>query len=36
MTQRKKDDVRTAILEAAFRQFSERSYTETTIAQIAR
>ena len=36
MTQRKKDDVRTAILEAAFRQFSERSYTETTIPQIAR
>lgn len=36
MTQRKKDDVRTAILEAAFRQFSERSYTETTLPQIAR
>jgi AcrR family transcriptional regulator len=36
MTQRKKDDVRAAILEAAFRQFSERSYTETSIPQIAR
>lgn len=36
MAQRKKDGVRSAILEAAFRQFSERGYTETTIPQIAR
>lgn len=36
MAQRKKDGVRSAILEAAFRQFSERGYTDTTIPQIAR
>lgn len=36
MTQSKKADVRAAILEAAFRLFSERGYSETTLPQIAR
>lgn len=36
MVQRKKEGVRDAILDAAFRQFSERGYTETSIPAIAR
>ena len=36
MVQRKKEGVRDAILEAAFRLFSEQGYTETSIPAIAR
>jgi AcrR family transcriptional regulator len=36
MAQRKKDEVRTAILEAAFDLFAERGYSETSIPLIAR
>jgi AcrR family transcriptional regulator len=36
MAQTKKEDVRDSILEAAFRQFSERGYVETSIPAIAR
>lgn len=36
MVQRKKDGVRDAILEAAFRLFSEQGYNETSIPAIAR
>jgi AcrR family transcriptional regulator len=36
MVQRKKDDVRKAILDAAFRLFSTQGYSTTTIPQIAR
>jgi AcrR family transcriptional regulator len=36
MAQRKKDEVRTAILEAAFTLFTERGYSETSIPVIAR
>ena len=36
MVQRKKEGVRDAILEAAFRLFSERGYSETSIPAIAR
>ena len=36
MAQTKKEDVRDAILEAAFRQFSERGYVDTSIPAIAR
>ena len=36
MVQRKKDDVRKAILDAAFRLFSTQGYSATTIPQIAR
>lgn len=36
MSQRKKDGVRDAILLAAFRLFSERGYSETSIPAIAR
>ncbi len=36
MAQTKKDAVRKAILEAAFRQFSARGYSETSIPAIAR
>ncbi len=36
MVQRKKEGVRDAILEAAFRLFSEQGYSETTIPGIAR
>lgn len=35
MPQTKKDGVREAILDAAFRRFSERGYSETTIPAIA-
>jgi AcrR family transcriptional regulator len=36
MVQRKKEDVRDAILNAAFDLFSERGYSETSIPRIAR
>jgi AcrR family transcriptional regulator len=36
MVQRKKDDVRKAILDAAFQLFSTQGYSATTIPQIAR
>jgi AcrR family transcriptional regulator len=36
MSQRKKDDVRDAILEAAFRLFRDQGYSETSIPVIAR
>ncbi|WP_076998112.1 TetR/AcrR family transcriptional regulator [Variovorax sp. KK3] len=36
MSQRKKEDVRTAILDAAFRLFSEQGYIDTSIPAIAR
>ena len=36
MAQRKKDEVRTAILEAAFALFSEQGYSKTSIPVIAR
>lgn len=36
MVQRKKDDVRKAILDAAFQLFSTQGYSTTTIPQIAR
>ena len=36
MTQRKKDNVREAILEAAFRLFSERGYVNTSMPAIAK
>jgi AcrR family transcriptional regulator len=36
MVQRKKDDVRKAILGAAFRLFSTQGYSTTTIPQVAR
>jgi AcrR family transcriptional regulator len=36
MVQRKKDDVRKAILDAAFRLFSTQGYSTTTIPQVAR
>lgn len=36
MTQRKKEDVREAILQAAFRLFSEQGYSETSLPAIAR
>lgn len=36
MAQRKKDEVRTAILEAAFTLFSEQGYSKTSIPVIAR
>ena len=36
MAQRKKDEVRTAILEAAFTLFSEQGYSKTSIPAIAR
>lgn len=36
MVQRKKDDVRKAILDAAFRLFSKQGYSTTTVPQIAR
>ena len=36
MSQRKKDGVRDAILQAAFRLFSEQGFSETTIPAIAR
>ena len=36
MAQRKKDEVRTAILDAAFTLFTERGYSETSIPAIAR
>jgi AcrR family transcriptional regulator len=36
MVQRKKEGVREAILEAAFRLFSEQGYTETSLPAIAR
>jgi AcrR family transcriptional regulator len=36
MAQRKKEEVRDAILEAAFRLFSEQGYSETSIPAIAR
>lgn len=36
MSQRKKDDVRSAILEAAFGLFSQRGYSDTSIPAIAR
>jgi AcrR family transcriptional regulator len=36
MSQRKKDDVRDAILEAAFRLFRDQGYSETSIPALAR
>lgn len=36
MSQRKKDDVRSAILQAAFGLFSQRGYSDTSIPAIAR
>ena len=36
MVQRKKDDVRDAILAAAFELFTQKGYSETTIPRIAR
>ena len=36
MVQRKKDDVRDAILSAAFHLFTEKGYSETTVPAIAR
>jgi AcrR family transcriptional regulator len=36
MSQRKKDGVREAILQAAFRLFSEQGYSETSLPMIAR
>lgn len=36
MVQRKKDDVRDAILAAAFHLFTEKGYSETTVPAIAR
>ena len=36
MTQRKKEDVRQAILDSAFRLFTEQGYSETSLPAIAR